>query len=92
MTTLTTMPKTTPPDAPTDEDQSCPGCPRCRDSDAPFCSIPHPKFDGRHPRCRNPRCGHCVLNGEHEDTTDDLETHPGFPRGHGGGMAPIQVN
>ena len=51
-------------------DRYCDGCPRCKDSDAPFCRQQHLRWQGLHPVCR--RCGHCVLNGTHEDNTDDL--------------------
>lgn len=70
--------------------EHCEGCPRCQDPNAPWCAEHHAKFDGRHPRCR--ACGHCVLRGNHNDPTDDLDRHPGFPRSHGGGMAPISPN
>ena len=74
----------------TDNAEICEGCPRCQDPNGPWCSMPHPKFDNRHPTCRH--CGHCILRGEHNDDTEDLDRHPGFPRGHGGAMGKFSVN
>ena len=64
--------------------RECPGCPRCRDPEAPLCNIPHPKFQNQHPVCKF--CGHCVLRGKHLDDGADLDDHPGFGEGEGLGV------
>ena len=53
--------------------RSCEGCPRCKDAaNAGFCKQIHkPEYGNLHPVCR--RCGHCVLRGQHNDDTSDLE-------------------
>ena len=53
--------------------RSCEGCPRCKDAaNAGFCKQTHkPEYGNLHPVCR--RCGHCVLRGQHNDDTSDLE-------------------
>ena len=53
--------------------RSCEGCPRCKDAaNAGFCKqIHNPEYGNLHPVCR--RCGHCVLRGQHNDDTSDLE-------------------
>ena len=53
--------------------RKCEGCPRCKDAaNAGFCKKIHkPEFGNLHPVCR--RCGHCVLRGQHNDDTSDLE-------------------
>jgi MinD superfamily P-loop ATPase len=68
----------------------CAGCPRCQDSSAPTCTIPHPKWDNRHPVCK--ACGHCVLRGRHKDDAADLDSHPGFQPGESGGLSPLNPN
>ena len=47
--------------------------PRCQDAaTAGFCKQIHkPEYGNLHPVCR--RCGHCVLRGQHNDDTSDLE-------------------
>ena len=47
--------------------------PRCQDAaNAGFCKQIHkPEYGNLHPVCR--RCGHCVLRGQHNDDTSDLE-------------------
>ena len=56
--------------------RSCDGCPRCENPDSSMCTIPHPKYQNRHPVCKV--CGHCVLRGQHQDDAQDLADHPGF--------------
>ena len=53
--------------------RSCEGCPRCQDAaNAGFCKQTHnPEYGNLHPVCRS--CGHCVLRGQHNDDTSDLE-------------------
>ena len=47
--------------------------PRCQDAaNAGFCKQTHnPEYGNLHPVCRS--CGHCVLRGQHNDDTSDLE-------------------
>ena len=47
--------------------------PRWQDAaNAGFCKKIHkPEYGNLHPVCR--RCGHCVLRGQHNDDTSDLE-------------------
>ena len=66
----------------------CDGCPRCDEPNSPFCNIPHPKYQNRHPVCKV--CGHCVLRGNHRDDAADLDDHPGF--GQDAGMQPPSRN
>ena len=61
----------------------CEGCPRCQKPNAPFCSTPHPQFNGLHPVCKV--CGHCVLRGKHNDPADDLDDLAGNFTGPGQG-------
>ena len=68
----------------------CDGCPRCQDTNASMCNIPHPRWDNRHPVCK--ACGHCVLRGRHADDAADLESHPGFQQGDPGGMSAPSPN
>lgn len=54
----------------TGRDRKCPGCPRCKDSQAPLCGSYHPETPGVHPVCK--WCGHCVLRGTHIDDAEDV--------------------
>ena len=63
--------------------RNCEGCPRCQDAaNAGFCKKIHkPEYGNLHPVCH--RCGHCVhcvLRGQHNDDTSDLE-HDGHQEG-----------
>ena len=51
--------------------RKCEGCPRCQDSNAPWCTTSHPKWNNLHPVCK--KCRHCVLNGSHDDDIEDLK-------------------
>ena len=71
MTTTLTRPETEY--SQTAGGRSCESCPRCQDAaNAGFCKQTHnPEYGNLHPVCRS--CGHCVLRGQHNDDTSDLE-------------------
>ena len=73
MTTTITRPGTEAEYSQMAGGRSCEGCPRCKDAaNAGFCKQTHnPEYGNLHPVCRS--CGHCVLRGQHNDDTSDLE-------------------
>ncbi len=70
MTTVLDQPVTRS-QASTGDKRNCPGCPRCQDPEASWCSVKHQEFNNWHPLCK--WCRHCVLNGKHIDDCQDLE-------------------